>query len=285
MFELLATWLLSQAAGHYGGKVFDLVDDQLAKLLTKGLRDPKAAHEADALVAARLRKRGQGELSQPVHGLVQQLLVLPSRTSESAPNLPLKSYGRLINGTFKTVGALRPSVVALPSWFHTRECVVVIDCRDVSDNEDRQAPLASWQETGGSWAWTKPEPYYEFGVRRPHVWIIDCREQRDRDAMLTQVRTLLEPPDTPEPRQPLERALADLSLDDPARVRLLEAVYELKVELGRMPLQRTVRRSQHIEFAIQGANEFKEMQDALADVVERQAEREVEWFLLANPPQ
>lgn len=294
VYELVLSGMVSQAVPRYGPKIFALIDDNVGALLRRGAAgDTQAAREADQLLISEIERSSDGGAR-----LVEDLMELPDADADDAPTPRLKKFGEILNGVFNMVSELEPAVAALPGWFHSSDCVIVVDARQIKRGA-WIAPQPSWR---GNQLTDAGDPHYQFfgtsgSIEQgmPRVWVIDC-DGDDRDSVVDRLRRQLTTTVVPAV-EILYLKVAELAEVEESRVWRSAALYGDRVLLRRprdkpamqaLPgetLAATIIRRSGLprdwtERAIGRIDGVKLLKKSLAEIVNKQVEREIEWLTL-----
>lgn len=281
-FILLA--LLTQAISHYGEKALTQVDNKVRNLLIRASDDDtdekerkKVIAEAGNLLAAWVLKN-PGEFETLLDSLVEPA---DAEVAKDAPTDKLRTYGRILTGTFDIVHALPLPMAALPGWFHSVDCVAFIDARNSELGSWSSDVYTAWP---GSGIFERDDPNYWFPdhTGRPRVQVISVADGTMRNEVLERLEEHLEDAYLQENRSmcyaragEIWRNLAGAADVDPSAVRLVERIYEGKVVLSPPKVGKGDRKS---VVAIKGNAGLDMMQAALRSRVRDDATERAAWL-------
>lgn len=246
--ELVLTTLVTQAVSHYAQQGFGWFDGRTQRLAEAAAAGDDAAREevehvfADKLAQARARSMaGPGDVGADGALSAEEIVAdvvfgVPQREEGNLSRLLVK-FGEILDGTFRGVHELPTSVAAVPGWFHSANCVAVLDARGRGTRWRAEANL-NWSAARPSRPhFAFPEPPMRPAGRRddrlgvPRVAVLECSGPAEVLEVAARVRPELQTFGA-ETREWTRRALAEAAGVDPGRVRYMLRLFEDRVELG-----------------------------------------------------
>jgi hypothetical protein len=251
VLELVLSGFISAAAGHFGKRIAAVLDERVGRAVAGGSSEDRSeafapllerSSSGDTAAIVEVESRVSAFLrAHPDDGaaLVAEVLEATGSSAANAPTPTLAGYQNFLDNTIDMVRRMPPPVVALPGWFHTTDCVTIIDARrgDQVGFQTAVATPRTWADASGLREAEPGDNYFYLPSFNdsvdggyPRMWVIDCDGPDDRDGVLVLLNRRFTVIDAPSPRV-LEMELPGVAEVEPDRIRMVHRLFERKVVL------------------------------------------------------